>query len=141
MAGPRRVAGSATMRSPARPTGVIGVGKKVCRARGEVAELKSYTNLTRTQQREESGAHWRWEGRRRRARLGPREEDGVAKAWCGEVRGSGRSFYRRPGRGRKGRWRAPTTLAAETMMAHSGGDGVTGWLGQAQGAKPCWRAR
>jgi hypothetical protein len=29
-------------------------GKKVCRARGEVAELKSYTNLTRTQQREES---------------------------------------------------------------------------------------
>jgi hypothetical protein len=68
----------------------------------------------------------------------------VAKAWCGEVRGSGPSFYRRPGRGGKGRWRAPATLAAAAMRAHSGGDGmaradgVTGWLGQAQGAKPCW---
>jgi hypothetical protein len=30
-------------------------GEKVCRARGEVVELKSYTNLTRTQQREELG--------------------------------------------------------------------------------------
>jgi hypothetical protein len=48
-------------------------GKKVCRARGEVVELKSYTNLTRTQQREESGAHRR-EGRwRRRARFSPVE--------------------------------------------------------------------
>jgi hypothetical protein len=28
----------------------------VCRARGEVAELKSYTNLTRTQQRGEGGS-------------------------------------------------------------------------------------
>jgi hypothetical protein len=27
----------------------------VCRAHGEVAELKSYTNLTRTQQRGEGG--------------------------------------------------------------------------------------
>jgi hypothetical protein len=147
MADPRRVVGSTAMRSSARPMGVIGEGKKVCRARGEVAELKSYTNLTRTQQREESGAHRRWEGRRRRARLGLREEDGVAKAWCDEVRGSGRSFYRRPGRGRKGRWREQVTLVVATMMAHSGGDwmaradGVIGWLGQAQGAKPCWRAR
>jgi hypothetical protein len=48
-------------------------GKKACRARGEVAELKSYTNLTRTQQREESGAHRREERRRRRARFGPVE--------------------------------------------------------------------
>jgi hypothetical protein len=31
-------------------------GEKVCRARGEVAELKSYTNLTRTQQRGEGGS-------------------------------------------------------------------------------------
>jgi hypothetical protein len=30
-------------------------GEKVCRARGEVVELKSYTNLTRTQHREEGG--------------------------------------------------------------------------------------
>jgi hypothetical protein len=52
--------------------------------------------------------------------LGPREEDGVAKAWCGEVRGSGRSFYRRPGRGREERWRAPALLAAAAMMTHSG---------------------
>jgi hypothetical protein len=49
MASQRWVAGSTTVRSPARPTCVIGEGKKVCRARGEVAELKSYTNLTRTQ--------------------------------------------------------------------------------------------
>jgi hypothetical protein len=46
MAGPRRVAGSAAVRPPARPTGEIGEGKKVCRPRGEVAELKSYTSLT-----------------------------------------------------------------------------------------------
>jgi hypothetical protein len=31
-------------------------GENVCRARGEVAELKSYTNLTRTQQRGEGGS-------------------------------------------------------------------------------------
>jgi hypothetical protein len=31
-------------------------GEKVCRARGEVAELKSYTNLTRTQQGGEGGS-------------------------------------------------------------------------------------
>jgi hypothetical protein len=30
--------------------------EKVCHARGEVTELKSYTNLTRTQQREEGGS-------------------------------------------------------------------------------------
>jgi hypothetical protein len=41
-------------------------GKKVRRVRGEVAELKSYNNLTRTQQREESGAHRKGEGRRRK---------------------------------------------------------------------------
>jgi hypothetical protein len=48
------------------------------------------------------------------------------------------------GEGRKGRWRAPVTLVAAAMMEHSGGDGmaradgVTGWLGQAQGAEPSW---
>jgi hypothetical protein len=46
MAGPRRVAGSAAVRPPARPTGEIGEGKKVCRPHDEVAELKSYTSLT-----------------------------------------------------------------------------------------------
>jgi hypothetical protein len=66
--------------------------------------------------------------------LGPREEDGVAKAWCDEVRGSRRSFYRRTGRGREERWRAPAMLATVAMMAHNGdrmarADGVTGWLG------------
>jgi hypothetical protein len=62
MAGPRRVVGSTTVRPPARPMVEIGEGKKVCRARGEVAELKSYTNFTRTQQRGEGGvgAHRRW---------------------------------------------------------------------------------
>jgi hypothetical protein len=47
----------------------------------------------------------------------------VAKAWCGEVRGSGRSFYRRPERGREERWRALAMLVAAAMMAHSG-DGM-----------------
>jgi hypothetical protein len=42
----------------------------VCRVRDGAVELKSYINLTRIQQREESGAHRR-EGRRRRgARFG-----------------------------------------------------------------------
>jgi hypothetical protein len=56
MAGPRRVAGFAAVRSSARPTGIICKGKKVCHACGEVAELRSYTNLTRTQQRGEGGS-------------------------------------------------------------------------------------
>jgi hypothetical protein len=81
----------------------------VCRVRDGAVKLKSYPNLIRTQQREESGAHRRGEGRRCRARLGPREEDGVAKAWCGEVGRSGQSFYRRLGEGGV-RWRAPTSL-------------------------------
>jgi hypothetical protein len=38
--GPRRVAGSTAMRPPARPTVGKGEGKTVCRAHGEVAELK-----------------------------------------------------------------------------------------------------
>jgi hypothetical protein len=46
----------------------------------------------------------------------------VAKASEGEIRGSGRSFYRWPGRGGRKRWRAPARLAAAAMMAHSGGD-------------------
>jgi hypothetical protein len=59
MAGPRRVAGSTAVRPPTMPTGEIGEGRKVCHARGEVAELKSYTNLTRTQPRGRGGAHRR----------------------------------------------------------------------------------
>jgi hypothetical protein len=43
----------------------------------------------------------------------------VAKAWCGEVRSSGRPFYRRPRRGRGARWCALATLAAAAIMAHS----------------------
>jgi hypothetical protein len=78
------------------------------------------------------------------ARLSPGEGCGEAEAGVRSWGSSGRSFYRRPGRGRKGRWRAPATLAAVAMMAHSGGggmaraDGVTRWLGQAQGAKLSW---
>jgi hypothetical protein len=47
----------------------------------------------------------------------------------------GGPFYRRSGRGKEERWRAPEMLAAAVMMVHSGGDGmaradgVTGWLG------------
>jgi hypothetical protein len=119
-------------------------GEKVCRARGEVVELKSYTYLTRTQQREEVG------------KLTGDEDDGDAGSIeleeGGEVVAEARVrkggawavlFIGTGGR-RKGRWRAPATLAAMTMMAHSGGDGmaradgVTGWLGQTHGAKLSW---
>jgi hypothetical protein len=48
-----------------------------------------------------------------------------------EIRVSGRSFYRWPGRGRK-RWRAPARLAAAAMMAHSGGDKMA-WAGGGDG--------
>jgi hypothetical protein len=44
----------------------------------------------------------------------------VAKAWCGEVRSSGWSFYRRSGRGRGERWRAPARCACD-------GDGGAQW--------------
>jgi hypothetical protein len=50
----------------------------------------------------------------------------VAKAWCGGTRGSERSFYRWPERGRGGERRTPTTLAVAAEMVHS----AIGWLGQ-----------
>jgi hypothetical protein len=55
------------------------------------------------------------------------------------MRGSGWSFYRRPGRGGRRRWRAPARCAATAMMAHSGGDGMAWAVGgdgtaQSQGA-------
>jgi hypothetical protein len=62
---------------------------------------------------------------------GEAEAEAGVRSWGSSVR----SFYRRMGRGREERWRAPTMLVAATMMAHSGGDGmaradgVTGWLG------------
>jgi hypothetical protein len=76
--------------------------------------------------------------------LSPREGCGEVEAGVRSWGSSGRSFYRWPRRGRRGRWPVPVTLAAAAMMAHSGGDGmaradsVTGWLRQAQGAKPSW---
>jgi hypothetical protein len=67
-----KVAGGATGRNRRR--------RSACYACGAVAELKSYSNLTISHQRGERGAHRRGEGRRRRARLGPGKEDGVAEA-------------------------------------------------------------
>jgi hypothetical protein len=58
------VAGARDGEAAGEANGCNKRGEKVCRARGEVVELKSYNNLTRTQQREESGAHRRGEGRR-----------------------------------------------------------------------------
>jgi hypothetical protein len=43
-----------------------------------------YTNLILSHPRGEGEAHWRGEGRRRQARLGPGEEDGVAEAGAGK---------------------------------------------------------
>jgi hypothetical protein len=42
----------------------------------------------------------------------------VAKAWCGGTRGSGRSFHRRPGRGKGGEVASTDELATTVMMAH-----------------------
>jgi hypothetical protein len=81
-------------------------GKKVRYARGEVAELKSYNNLTRTQQRE-----------RREELTGDEDDGGAGSIELGEGGRGGRGrgeerwssgdpFYRRPGRKRpKASWR------------------------------------
>jgi hypothetical protein len=53
-----------------------------------------------------------------------REGGGAAKAWCGGTRGSGRSFYRRSGRGKGGEVASTDELATTVMMAHRG-DGTT----------------
>jgi hypothetical protein len=57
----------------------------------------NYTNLILSHWREEGEAHRREGRRRRRARLVPGEGRGSGRGQCGEMRGSGRSFYRRPG--------------------------------------------
>jgi hypothetical protein len=123
MAGPWRVAGSAAVRPPARPTGEIGKGEKVCRARGEVAELKSYTNLTRTQQRGEGGSSPEMKMTATLAQLssGKGEE---ARGRGEELGSSGRSFYRRPGRGRGREVASTGELATTGMVVHSGDDGM-----------------
>jgi hypothetical protein len=118
-------------------------GEKVCRARGEVVELKSYTNLTRTQHREEGGSSPEMKMTATLAQSSSRKGGRGGRGRGEEGWSSGGPFYRHRGR-RKGRWRAPTTLGVAAMIAHSGGDGmaqadgVTGWLGQTQGAKPSW---
>jgi hypothetical protein len=48
---------------------------------------------------------------------------GEAEAGVRSWGSSGRSFYKRPERGREDRWRAPAMLVAAAMMAHSG-DGM-----------------
>jgi hypothetical protein len=59
------VAGARDGEVAGEANGAIGEGKTVCCARGEVAELKGLTNLTRTQRRGEGQAHrrWRWRWR------------------------------------------------------------------------------
>jgi hypothetical protein len=74
-------------------------GEKVCRARDEVAELKSYTNLTRTQQRGEGGK-LTGDGDDGGAGSIELEEGGRDGQGRGEELGSsGRSLYRHPGGG------------------------------------------
>jgi hypothetical protein len=142
MAGPRRVAGSTAVRPPARPTGETGEGKKVCHARGEVAELKSYTNLTRTQQRGEGGKLTRDGDDGGTGSIELREGGRDGRGRSEELGSSGRSFYRRPRRGRGREVVSTGELTTTGMVAHSGEDGMargdraTGWLGQMQGAKP-----
>jgi hypothetical protein len=110
-------------------------GKKVRCARGEVVELKSYNNLTRTQQRE-----------RREELTEDEDDDDAGSIELGEGGRGGRGrgeerwsssgpFYRRPGRKRPNVQLAPARDTATARRAHSAGDetaradGVTGWLG------------
>jgi hypothetical protein len=138
------VASSAAVRSPARPTGVIGEGKKVCRARGEVVELKSYTNLTKTQQVGEGGSSPEMKMMATLAQSSSGKGEEVAEAGVRSWGARGGPFIGGRGGGGRG-WRAPATLPAAAMMAQSGGDGmaradrVTVWLGQAQGDRDARR--
>jgi hypothetical protein len=82
----------------------------VCRDRDGAVEPKSYINLTRIQQREESRAH-RKEGRwRRRARFGPGREVEQLRPSVVEQGARGDPFIGGRGGGREERWRAPTSL-------------------------------
>jgi hypothetical protein len=124
MAGPRRVAGSAAVRLPARPTGEIGEGGKVCHARSEVAEVKSYTNLTRTQQRGEGGSSPEMKMTAALAQLSSGKGEEMAEAGVRTLGSSGQSFYRRPGLGRGREVASTGDLATTGMVAHSGDDGM-----------------
>jgi hypothetical protein len=71
----------------------------------------------------------------------------VAKASCGGTRGSGRSFYRRSGRGEGGEVASTGELATAVMMVHSGdgtaraggGEGTArAQCAEAHDAKPSW---
>jgi hypothetical protein len=119
MAGPRRVAGSAVVRPPARPTGEIGKGRKVCRARGEVAELKSYTNLTRTQQRGEGGSSLEMNMMAALAQLSSGKGEEMAEAGVRNWGARGGPFIGT--RGEKG------ARGGEHRRACHGGDGGAQW--------------
>jgi hypothetical protein len=127
MAGPRRVAGSAAVRPPARPMGEIGEGKKVCRSRGEVAELKSYTNLTRIQQRGEGGSSPEMEMTAALAQLSSGKGEEMAKAGVRNWGARGGPFLGAQGGEGGERWRAPASSPQRgwwrTVV-------TTGWLGQ-----------
>jgi hypothetical protein len=64
----------------------------------------------------------------------------VAEAYCGGTRGSRRSFYRWPGRRKRGEVASTGELAMTVVMAQSGdgttraggGGGVKGWLGHSE---------
>jgi hypothetical protein len=132
VAGPRRVVGSAVVRPPARPTGGKGKGKKVCRARGEVAELKSYTNLTRTQQRGEGGSSPEMKMAAALAQLSSGKGEEMAKAGVRNWGARGGPFIGARGGEGGGRWRAPASspqrgwwcTVATTGRLRQGGDGM-----------------
>jgi hypothetical protein len=73
----------------------------------------NYNNLTLTHRREERE---RLTGERRDDGAGSIELGGGVRdgrGGCEEIRGSGQSFYRWPGRGRR-RWRAPARRACDS---------------------------
>jgi hypothetical protein len=87
-------------------------------------------------------------GRGGAARLSSGVGCGEAAAGVGSWGSSGGPFIGGRGGGVE-RWRAPATLAAAVMMAHSGdgmaragsGDGTArAQCAGTQGAKPCWQA-
>jgi hypothetical protein len=93
-------------------------------AREDMVKLKSYNNWTRTQQRGEGGTH-RSGGRRGGAasiELGGGKREWPRPVW--RRRELGRSFYRRPGRGRGREVASTDELDTAGMVVHSGGDGM-----------------
>jgi hypothetical protein len=90
----------------------------------------NYINLTLGHRRGEGGTHRREGRRRRRARLGLGEGRGSGRGRCREMRGLGRPFNRRPGRGG---WRSSGTGEARRGGDNGGTVVAMGRLGAGSG--------